>query len=146
MNYEFRGSEERIRTINSNFLPTFKWVKHSQWVIFNRRYVKILNELFPLMRMAFGNMIIPDESAYGIMLDILGLLPELDKTPILYVEWNQGTRRCPAGKPHRNLPKTYHAHELTHTELEEIRRRGGCFLRKVCPLEEINPRMLFNTE
>ena len=132
----------------------FNWSLSSQWVIFNRRHVTMLDEHFPMLRSVFGTMYIPDEHMYIIFFEGFGELSSFNMTPPVYVQWDRpspilgkilasmlkiekrhlGNRPC--SEKHRKRPHTFHAEEFTKGAIAGFYKSGALFLRKTCRLAE----------
>jgi hypothetical protein len=136
----YGGSEERMEKINKEILRTlsdrFCCVKHSQWVVLDRKYIQLFESHFELMEQAFSEMVIPDEHAYGIMLEILGVRRNIQYDFLTYIDWNI-TEGCPHGIRHHYHPKTFHLSDLTPERISAVRHSGSYFMRKICGAEPI---------
>jgi hypothetical protein len=134
----------------------FNWSLSSQWVIFNRHHVAMLDEHFSMLTRVFSPMRIPDEHMYSIFFEGFGELASFHLTSPIHVQWDRpnpmhklvlgpilkrekrhlGNRPC--SENHRNRPHTFHKEEITRAAVAEFYKSGGLFLRKVCRLAEFN--------
>jgi len=136
---------------------SFIWSLSSQWVIFNRHHVTMLEDNFPMLCSVFGKMRIPDEHMYIIFFEGFKELGSFHLKPPTHVQWDRpthplqkmvlgpilkmekrpsGNRQC--SEYHRAQPHTFHAEEFTKAVLTDIYTSGGLFLRKICRIAELN--------
>ncbi len=148
IDYEFTGSNSRERGLRKDLLldisgSLYKWVKHSQWLVLDRKFVDLLRKHDTLMNYAFSRMVCPDEHAYGIILQTYGILSCVEKAPVIAVDWEIPTSRCVHKINHHINPRTFHVHELTPDLVNRYRLAGNCFLRKICGGDVISPDIIY---
>jgi tellurite resistance-related uncharacterized protein len=71
-------------------LPLIQIEKHSQWIIVNREHSQYLIEFLPMLEIAFTNAgdVIPDESWFLIVMNMLNKKHETVFKPTTFVSWH----------------------------------------------------------
>ena len=106
----------------------WKWRVASQWASFNRFHVQKLQENWPMLEQTFQRSVVPDEHIYVVFFNGIRALGTFHERNLMYINWSSPSKKCKIS--HRPYPKTYHQHELS--QIDTIRDKGYCFMRKIC--------------
>ena len=126
------GNSGNEKTVNKKAWPATRpwvWAYAAQWVVLNRSHVDHLIQEWALIEKVFTASKFSDEHVYPIIFNALDSLITFKKEPSVYVNQRTTARCCIR---HHTTPTTYHANEMTLTELDQIYGSGALFLRKIC--------------